>query len=90
MACGKPADLGGTLTEIHHASPRREERVKSVRRQHAPQAGREDDSTLDLSSLVEWDLKPCIAHVRVVRWTRAGREHKRFTLRRLEGPGRTS
>jgi hypothetical protein len=48
------------------------------------------DPTLDLSSLVEWDLKPCIAHVRVVRWTRAGREHKRFTLRRLENPSRTS
>jgi hypothetical protein len=48
------------------------------------------DPTLDLASLVEWDLKPCIAHVRVVRWTRAGREHKRFTLRRLENPSRMS
>lgn len=52
--------------------------------------------TFDLSNLVEWDLKPCIAHVRVMRWTRAGREHRRFSLRRLEslhlvgsdGPGR--
>jgi hypothetical protein len=48
------------------------------------------DPTLDLASLVKWDLKPCIAHVRLVRWTRAGREHKRFTLRRLESPGRKS
>lgn len=42
------------------------------------------DPTLDLSTLVGWNLKPCIAHVRVVQWTRAGRDHKRFTLRRLE------
>jgi hypothetical protein len=44
------------------------------------------DPSLDLSMLVAWDLKPCVAHVRVVRWTRAGREHKRYTLRRIEGP----
>lgn len=42
------------------------------------------DPALDLSTLVEWNLKPCIAHVRVIRWTRAGREYKRFTLQRLE------
>jgi hypothetical protein len=48
------------------------------------------DPTLDLSTLVEWDLKPCVAHVRVVRWTRAGREHKHYTLRRLEAPARPS
>jgi len=48
------------------------------------------DPSLDLASLVDWYLKPCIAHVRVVRWTRAGREHKRFTLRRLESSGRKS
>jgi len=42
------------------------------------------DPGLDLSTLVNWDLKPCIAHVRVIRWKRAGREYKRFTLQRLE------
>ena len=48
------------------------------------------DPNLDVSTLVDWDLKPCIAHVRVVRWTRAGREHKRFTLRRLEASSQPS
>jgi hypothetical protein len=48
------------------------------------------DPSVELSALVDWDLKPCIAHVRVVRWTRAGREHKRYTLRRLESSSRPS
>jgi hypothetical protein len=48
------------------------------------------DPGLELSALVAWYLKPCIAHVRVVRWTRAGREHKRYTLRRLESPAHSS
>jgi hypothetical protein len=48
------------------------------------------DPSLELSTLVDWDLKPCIAHVRVVQWTRAGREHKRYTLRRLESSSRPS
>jgi hypothetical protein len=44
------------------------------------------DPALDLATLVDWYLTPCIAHVRVVRWTRGGREFTRFTLQRLQAP----
>jgi hypothetical protein len=77
--------LSGVFMGVLHASRSFEHKLDSgkVIRGKA-------DPTLDLSAVVAWNLKPCIAHVRVVRWTRAGREHERFTLHRLESPTRES
>ena len=73
--------LPGVFMGVLHASRQFEHKPDSgevIRGKAAPE--------LDLSTLVRWDLKRCIAHVRVLRWTRAGREYKRFTLQRIEGP----
>jgi hypothetical protein len=77
--------LPGVFMGVLHASRQFEHQLESgeVIRGKA-------DPGLDLSTLVDWDLKPCVAHVRVIRWTRAGREFKRFTLQRLERPMRAS
>ncbi len=75
--------LPGVFMGVLHASRQFEHELDSGRVIHG-----KADPTLDLSTLIDWYLKPCIAHVRVVRWTRAGREHERFTLRRLESPAR--
>jgi hypothetical protein len=71
--------LSGVFMGVLHASRQFEHQLDNGDVIH----GRADP-TLDLSTLVHWSLKPCIAHVRVVRWTRSGREHERFMLRRLE------
>lgn len=44
------------------------------------------DPDLDLPELVRWDLKVCVAHVRVLKWTRAGKEYRRYTLLRISPP----
>jgi hypothetical protein len=41
------------------------------------------DPELELSELVSWDLKQCVAHVRVLKWTRAGKEYRRYTLLKI-------
>lgn len=44
------------------------------------------DPDLELSELVQWDLKECVAHVRVFKWSRAGKEYHRYTLLKLSPP----
>lgn len=71
--------LPGVFLGVLHASRRFEHRLTSgdVIRGIA-------EPGLDLSTLVAWYLQRCIAHVRVLRWTRTGREHRRYMLRRLD------
>jgi len=71
--------LTGVFMGVLHASRTFEHRLDSgeIIRGKA-------DPALDLSTLIAMHLQRGVAHVRVLQWTRGGREYKRYTLRRLE------